>query len=460
MSLNTKCTSCGASAKKVVLNYTPKAYTVCPSPAGCPDELKCSEILDSLCFQYTGTNILYCDSTDIAVNKFENLENIITNILSDLCSVFCNIDVDITANEENGGLPSLTSTVTNGVAPYTYAWKIAQGPFVGHFISGSTTTSTLNLTCIAASSLITGELYTTNINENIKVSNIELIVTDANGCKTTAHFLYTSDCYSMIVDEPQPRQAFLGGRMVYVNGYETPIALQSISFMDDPDYMPTCEEIKNYCCVECFQSAADAETNYRINRDEYVRNLNENFLTQHTGTDALYPQEGLNYTQWKTDNLGDQTVFYKNGLMNYNNLWGCPECSYRIWSEIEWPQLNNQTLAERFPTINPDTGDIFVWIDAVPLGETPPIGQPGQLLKWATDPLSPDSFGEYAWDPVTNSWSEDVSNALNSIGLVMRERRNAWFTKLNQVTLAIQPFLYANDYALLHRFKYDLTYPV
>lgn len=451
------CKNCGKGPKNVILNYKPKVYTVCPNPGSCPDDLKCSEILDSLCFQYTGNNILYCDSTNIAVNKFDKLEEIIKTISETLCGVNSDLQIDITPNTENGSLPSLTASVTNGTAPYTYNWKISQGPFVGHFISGSTTTENLNLICIASSSLITGGVDTINTNENIKVSNIELTVTDAKGSVKTAHFLYTSDCYSIVVDEPQARYPFLGGRIFYNNGYETPFALQAMSFMDDADYMPTCEEIKNMCCVECFSTQGYAETSYRQNRDEYTRDVIENTLAERV---KFSPVKALNYTQWKTDNLGDQTILYKNGLMNYNNLWSCPECSTRIWSEVQWPQLNNQTLAERFPTIDVYTGSIFVWIDPVPFGKTPPAGEPGQFLKWATDPLDPNNFGEYCWDPVTNSWSSTLMTIMYSITTQNNARRDAWYRALLEVILSQKSFLYANDYLLLHRFKYDLTYPV
>jgi hypothetical protein len=122
--------------------------------------------------------------------------------------------------------------------------------------------------------------------------------------------------------------------------------------------------------------------------------------------------------------------------------------------------LNNQTLAERFPMINVNTGEKFIWIDAVPFGQTPPTGQPGQLVKWATDPLDQTYFGEYAWDPVTNTWSQTLGDILGEINTTSRGQRDAWFKALNELILANGPFVWANDYALLHRYKYELKYPV
>jgi len=447
------CRNCGGSNKKVVLNYTPKSYTICPDPGTCPEDYICSEILDTACIQYTAGDIMYCGTTFSVVDNSESLENALQSVLDLICKK-CELNVNIITNDEEVDGPSLSTEITNGLAPYTYQWDIAQGEFVGHFISGSTTLPTLTLTCIAANSIMTG-----NIDKNIKVTNVQLTVIDANGCKEVVHFVYASDCYSMIVDTPQPRQAFLGGRNFKNNGKKTKFANTPLDFMDDPLYMPTCTEIKNMCCMECFEPGYEgAASNYRRNRDEFLKNTNENLMNEYVGTPV--PDEALNYTQWQQGNIGDQLVLYKGGLQNYNVLWGCPECSFRIWSEIPWPQLNNQTLAQRFPTINVNTGAKFYWILAVPFGNTPPTGQPGQLVKWATDPLDPTYFSEYAWDPVTNMWSATLGGIISDLNVDTRARRDAWYKALDEFILANTPFVWANDYALFHRYKYELKFTV
>lgn len=446
------CKNCGGSNKKVVLNYTPKSYTVCPNPGTCPESYACSEILDTACLQYTAGDIIYCGTTFSVVDNSESLENALQNILDLVCRK-CALNVNIIANNEELDGPSLSAEITNGQGPYTYQWEIAQGEFVGHFILGSATTANLNLICIAANSIMTGD-----IDKNIKISNIKLTVIDANGCKEVVHFVYASDCYSMIVDEPQPRQVFLGGRNFKTNGKKTKFANTPMDFMDDPLYMPTCTEIKNLCCVECFDGGYETvASNYRANRDEFVKNTNENLLNEYVGTPV--PNEAINYTQWQQGNIADQLVLYKGGLQNYNVLWGCPECSFRIWSEIKWPELNNQTLAERFPTINPNTGAKFIWIEPVTFGNTPPTGQPGQLLKWQSNQQDPSFWDEYAWDPVTNSWSRVLANILGE-STDNRARRDAWYKALGELLLAQTPFLWANDYALFHRYKYELKFTV
>lgn len=449
------CKNCGGSNKKVILNYTPKAYTICPDPGTCSESYDCSEILDAACVQYTDNNIIYCNSSFIAINKFDSIEEAFQKLLDLICQTppRCALKVNIVPNSNEATTPTLTASVTNGVGPYTYKWEIAQGIFKGHLISGSTTTQNLNLICIASNTIRTG-----SIDKNIKISNIKLTVTDSEGCRQTVHFVYTSDCYSQPVTPSQPRQAFLGGRLTNTNGLDSKFALVPMDFTDNPAYMPTCPELKNICCNECYVDSEEAAAEFRESRDRYIKYLNENILNEFVG--APKPNIYLDYSQWLPGGLGDKTVFHKGGLVNYNMLLGCPECTYKLWTEIPWPALGGQTLAQRFPTININTGTKFYWIDAVDIGDTPPIGQPGQLLNWATNPLNPTYYGEYAWDPATNTWSLTLGGILGDIANTDRSRRDAWVKAFNELILANSPFLWANDYALLHRFKYELKYPL
>jgi hypothetical protein len=447
------CKNCGGSNKKVVLNYTPKSYTICPDPGTCPESYNCSEILDAACIQYTSNNILYCGTSFVVINKFESLENAFASILEILCQTppRCSLDIDIIPNPDDGNTPSLTTIVSNGLAPYTYKWEIAQGSFVGHSISGSSTSSSLNLNCIGSNSIMTDD-----IDQNIKISNIQLIVTDAEGCTEIVHFVYTSDCYPTVVDDPEARQPFLGGRLFNNNGYESKFALSPLIFLDDVRYIPTCPEMKNICCVEGYPDFEEAGSEYRDKRDLYFRDLNENILDENAGLPS--PTNVLDYSVWEPDGLADQLIMYKGGLMNYNRPWGCPECTYRIWNEVPWPDLNNQTLAERFSMLDPEECIRFYWIDSVPFGQTPPTGQPGQNLLWQSDPLDPSIYYQHTWDPVTNSWSIVLSDIIDSINATNRQWVNNWLQSLNAVILAQAPFIMANEFALLHRFKYDLKY--
>ena len=39
--------------------------------------------------------------------------------------------------------------------------------------------------------------------------------------------------------------------------------------MDDPDYMPTCTELKNICCIEGYPSYEDAIREYEEAKDQH-----------------------------------------------------------------------------------------------------------------------------------------------------------------------------------------------
>ena len=82
------------------------------------------------------------------------------------------------------------------------------------------------------------------------------------------------------------------------------------------------------------------------------------------------------------------------------------------------------------------------------------------MVKWATDPLDPDFYNDYAWNPVSNTWSETLANVLSDILNTDSSRKVSWLSALNQVILSSLQFIYANEYVLLHRYKYELKYPL
>jgi hypothetical protein len=446
------CKNCGRGPKNVILNYKPKAYTICSSSAGCPDELKCSEILDSVCFQYTGNNLLLCNSQTPVVFQFTSLESIFQDLVDLLCSEpdqLSNLNVTINTSET---FPSLSASVSGGSGSYTYEWGFAQGPFIGHAINGASNLSILNLDCLGGNAIETGEF-----NSYIKSSMMYLKVTDANGITKIEYFTYTSDCYNQFVTEPTSGTP-AAGRLSFQNEtmFGTHLYLPAIDFMDDINNMPTCTELKNYCCPieyngEIYSGEA-AATLFRENRDTYLKNLNENILAENVGFPEPIFHQPINDTQWMQGDLTDKIIFpTKSGLMLYALPMGCPESTYKAWNELVFPQLDNQTLAQRLPTVD----FTLYWIEAVTDPSAPlPVGEPGQLLKYP-DPLDPAFYAEGAWDPVTETWSQTLMFCLEDILIPYRERRNAWFKALNQVQLASSPFTWANDYAPFHRWKYE-----
>ena len=214
-----------------------KTIVVCPEPAVCLNPAPCSEILDSACFQYEGDDIILCNTDVVIVQKFDSLELALQKIINALCQV-CNLNINIIAGTDI----ALTAIVTGGTAPYTYDWSLAQAPFVGHTVNGSTTNSTLLLDCIPANGI-----ETPTIDNFIKITNVFLTVTDATGCISTVYYYYSSACYPQVVAPAIVYPPAIPSKL-YAHQFGNPLALDVMNFMDDPAYIPTCQELKDICC--------------------------------------------------------------------------------------------------------------------------------------------------------------------------------------------------------------------
>lgn len=100
----------------------------CPTPAGCPTPQPCSEVFDAQCVVYTGSNILCEGDTVVTTNDTvaEALENVVDYFCNNTPPVSCCptfvADIQVSLSLEFG----LTVNLTNGTAPFTYAWSYAQ----------------------------------------------------------------------------------------------------------------------------------------------------------------------------------------------------------------------------------------------------------------------------------------------------------------------------------------------
>jgi len=136
-----KCKSCRGNL------FTPSQPCVTQQ---CIQNTKCSEIIDAACIAYSGQDLLLCQEYKL-ISQNDNVEVALQNLFASACEN-CAMSVEITPVE--GSYPSLTAAVTNGTGPYTYNWSIAQGPFVGHDVLGSTNLNTLDLEGIGANSIL------------------------------------------------------------------------------------------------------------------------------------------------------------------------------------------------------------------------------------------------------------------------------------------------------------------
>lgn len=89
----------------------------------------------------------------------------------------CDFTADINFSSQIRGVFTFICIPTNGVAPYTYDWSLEAAPKIDFAISGSSTSQTVLLTPSLS------ELQT------IYLGLLKCVVTDAEGCKTTASFM-------------------------------------------------------------------------------------------------------------------------------------------------------------------------------------------------------------------------------------------------------------------------------
>lgn len=130
---------------------------------------------------------------------------------------------------------------------------------------------------------------------------------------------------------------------LHTGNYGTPMTFPVMNFNDNPDYIPTCDELKNICCVEGYPDYGTLADDYRASRDCFIYSQNYSALAEHVGS-HLY--QVLNYNQWLPGGLADQTVYIKGGLMNYEWIWGCPECTKPMWHEFYFDYLTQVTSIE------------------------------------------------------------------------------------------------------------------
>lgn len=157
----------------------------CPTPEGCPDPQPCSEVFDAQCIIYTGDPIICDQDTVVATNDnvaaaLQQIVDYVCNLPLTCCPTFA---VDISFDEQAGR--ALTTTLTNGTAPFTYEWTIEQNAFAGFTIAGATNTSSINLN-------LTTNVYDGLAGGEVATCLFKVKVTDAVGQIATAYYTAVS----------------------------------------------------------------------------------------------------------------------------------------------------------------------------------------------------------------------------------------------------------------------------
>jgi len=427
-------------------------------PVECPTPIKCDEVMDALCVLYTGDKINLCLTNEAAINKSDNLSEILQILVDKICALEQKnvVTAEILHNNSGAPFPTLVSQVTGGVGPYTYQWRAALTPTItdntfintstvvgGHRVIGSTTNPFLNLDAIN----IMGIESKFDM-DNIKFSYLELIVTDSLGNKGNAYYKYTSSCYETVPVASLPRPQYLGANLKSNTGYPgAEWKFPSLDFCDNYNLMTTCDNLKNLYCIPGYEYGADADAEYRSERNTYLRDLNENLLAAEIGV----PASQLVDLEPQVESLKDlQSLlgYRPDGFMTFTNLMSCPQCSKEAWNVITY---NGDTLSEIFPSLTNPSCD-FYWLEQS--NSFPITGQAGQLF------ILEGSSDTYAWNPTSQNWDINlglliVNNFLSDTNQAGETLVSEYKRYLNDFIQAHLPFLEANLYIPLHRWKYN-----
>lgn len=446
------CKNCGGNNSKVVYNYTPKIHTICPAPANCADENKCSEILDAACVQYTVNNIIKCSTENIVI-QYDSAEDAFVKIIDLLCEKLpqplSSLAADIVEETDENGFPKLSAIAINGVGPYTYEWKIKNDKLAPHYIEGSNTEVSVQLNCLGENGF--APEYTVDIPDddpvfNIKVSNIYLKITDATSATAYAHYDYMQNCYLPVANDPIEQEYIGSDKMAFWDSGPHPM-VATFQFMDDVTELPTCESVKNYNCD------VDSAIEFRQKRDVLVYNLLENNNAYTSGARNVFPPyfRPIDNSIWERDGLGTETYMGLQFIGKIINVpKGCPACSSYFWN-TPVPAYDNKTLAERYPEVQYPCVD-FVYMPMLyeTIEEYPP-GVWGQIVL---------IYGDYyVWDPIDNIWSLTLGSAMEDIFSIWGAKKADWLKELNILSLTQAPFIAANDYCPLHLYKYAQMKP-
>lgn len=205
----------------------------CPTPIGCLNPEPCSEVLDSQCVIYSGSNIICNNNTLVTTN--DSVADAIQSIVDYFCSTAGSIvtltssggtvslvndgtgpalavkgltagyginvsttttEVTISAkcplqvNITSGSAGRIQASVTGGVAPFTYAWSMAD------LLNGAAN-SMFTLTALGNPAAVLPELNPAVVNKfdacgsaNLgSVGLAKVIVTDSEGCTAKDTYL-------------------------------------------------------------------------------------------------------------------------------------------------------------------------------------------------------------------------------------------------------------------------------
>jgi hypothetical protein len=360
---------------------------------------------------------------------------------------------------------------TNVSLAYTYDKMRSLTDMVGNYWT-DVVEQVIPSTTIWGNTIIYGNTLFDQQKFQYKTGNLETCINGFEHPSNTS-WDFLNDC---VFDQIQKFYSTCGGCETGTCDGETS-TISMVDFMDDPRAIPTPSELDTWSslnCAECNYSSltsvadsyADAYgiltddlwTDIRAQRDAYLKdmaqyNLNSNlgFCPEDMANNSYVPDiESFKKILEPTSPFYNQTFawpfnFWFKGAPKKLRSYKPHKASLDAW----W--YNDPYSPEPLGAIlSPYTDDVRYIKSVSTTAELPLVGQAGDMILVGTT----NSNTGYGWDPRTSSWSTYVYDIFaNGVGLSRSERRNAAQKALNQFLLAQKPFLWANNYLLLHPFK-------
>lgn len=211
----------------------------------------------------------------------------------------------------------------------------------------------------------------------------------------------------------------------------------SVDFQTNPKFAPTTRELDNFSAEQ-----EDLETDFRVSRDEYLKQLIINLNAQMVGKISQIAE---------LPELAPSTVFYKRDLTQVQvSRWSTVDNANNDPEEIEpWNviTISGKSAAEVMPNVK-----YFNFLNEIQnIASLPMSGNPGDVV-WCIDE---DKF--FAWDSEANSFTSEFYDLyVEPTYSYQRSDRDSAAKAKNELILAIRPFLFANKYIIDYRIKKSL----
>jgi hypothetical protein len=237
--------------------------------------------------------------------------------------------------------------------------------------------------------------------------------------------------------------------------------LGRIDFMDDEYNVPTQQEITSWGSSNCncdYTSFENMMTSYDTAiTDGLVSQRLDNFTME------FYQYSRNKYYGFCEGDVGfvvpDISLISNVSFPNNFFRKGRP-VKIRGNRAIKASQTEGWYTSNIGSTLSAYTDDVRYIRAVTNVGDLPTTGLPGDLINVGTI-SSPTG---YAWNPLTNTWSNSFYDTIDDEVLTeIRTKQDAFAQAKNELILSMKPFTWANNYMILHsikRFPLNNTPPI